>query len=39
MTRWRPNRKWFAANTPKLHAIAVAVDEDPRLKALWAANF
>jgi len=22
MTRWRPGRKWFAANTPKLVAIA-----------------
>lgn len=22
MTRWRPGRKWFAANTPRLNAIA-----------------
>jgi GST-like protein len=39
MTRWRPRRPWFAANTPKLHAIATAVDADPRLHALWAASF
>ncbi|MBX3155637.1 MAG: cupin domain-containing protein [Deltaproteobacteria bacterium] len=39
MTRWRPNRPWFAAHAPKLHAIALAVDADPRLAALWAANF
>jgi GST-like protein len=39
MTRWRPNRPWFAANTPKLYAIAHAIDGDPRLAALWAANF
>jgi GST-like protein len=39
MTRWRPNRPWFAAHAPKLHAIAVALDSDPRLRALWAANF
>jgi GST-like protein len=39
MTRWRPNRPWFAQHTPKLHAIAVALDDEPRLRALWAANF
>jgi GST-like protein len=39
MTRWRPGRAWFATNTPKLHAIALAGDADPRLAALWAANF
>lgn len=39
MTRWRPNRPWFAEHTPKLHAIATALDTDPRLRALWAANF
>jgi GST-like protein len=39
MTRWRPNRAWFAEHTPRLHAIGVALDDDPRLQALWAANF
>jgi GST-like protein len=39
MTRWRPNRPWFAKQTPKLHAIATALDTDPRLAKLWAANF
>jgi GST-like protein len=39
MTQWRPNRPWFAAHAPKLHAIAVEGDADPRLAALWAANF
>jgi GST-like protein len=39
MTRWRPNRPWFAQHTPKLHAIAAKLDADRRLQALWAANF
>ncbi|MEO8705268.1 MAG: glutathione S-transferase family protein [Kofleriaceae bacterium] len=39
MTRWRPNRPWFAKHTPKLHAIAAKLDGDPRLAKLWAANF
>jgi GST-like protein len=39
MTRWRPRRAWFAANCPRLTAIATALDGDPRLRALWAANF
>jgi GST-like protein len=39
MTRWRPGRAWFAEHCPKLTAIAVTVDDDPRLRALWAANF
>jgi GST-like protein len=39
MTRWRPRRDWFALHAPKLHAIATAVDADPRLVPLWAANF
>jgi GST-like protein len=39
MTRWRPRRAWFAESCPKLAAIAVALDDDPRLRALWAANF
>jgi len=39
MTHWRPRREWFAAECPRLFAIAKAVDADPRLAALWAANF
>ena len=39
MSRWRPRREWFATNCPRLHAIATAIDKDPRLKPLWAANF
>jgi GST-like protein len=39
MTHWRPRRAWFAAHAPKLFAIATALDGDPRLGALWAANF
>lgn len=39
MTRWRPRRDWFAENCPRLHAIAVLVDEDARLAPVWTANF
>jgi GST-like protein len=39
MTRWRPRRAWFATNAPKLHAIAIALDTDPRFKPLWDSNF
>jgi GST-like protein len=39
MTHWRPGRAWFAASTPKVHAAAVALEADPRLTALWRANF
>jgi GST-like protein len=39
MTRWQPGRAWFAEHCPKLAAIAAAADHDPRLRALWAANF
>ncbi|HET7503866.1 MAG TPA: cupin domain-containing protein [Kofleriaceae bacterium] len=39
MTRWRPGRAWFAERCPRLSAIAAALDDDPRLRALWAANF
>lgn len=35
MTHWRPRRAWFASHTPRLHAIAVAADADPRLTALF----
>ena len=39
MTQWRPPRGWFAQHAQKLFAIAQAVDADPRLRPLWAANF
>ena len=39
MTRWRPQRPWFAANAPKLSAIALAADRLPELAALWRRNF
>jgi GST-like protein len=39
MTRWRPRRAWFAEACPKLHTIAVQLDRDPRLAAVWAVNF
>jgi len=39
MTRWRPRRAWFAEHCPRIAAIATAADADPRLAALWAANF
>jgi GST-like protein len=39
MTHWRPRRAWFAEHCPRLHAVAVAVDQRPELAAVWAANF
>lgn len=39
MTRWRPRREWFAENCPRLHAIAIEVDRDPRLASVWTTNF
>ena len=39
MTQWRPRRAWFSKHAPKLSAIATRLDDDPRLAALWAANF
>ena len=39
MTRWRPRREWFAEACPRLHKIALAVDEDARLADVWATNF
>jgi len=38
MTKWRPNRPWFAAHCPKLHAIAVAGEAVPELRAVWQRN-
>jgi len=39
MTQWRPRRAWFAENCPRLHRLALAVDGEPRLRAVWARNF
>jgi GST-like protein len=39
MTRWRPQREWFAANAPRLHAIALAADGLPQLQQVWQRNF
>ena len=36
---WRPGRAWFAEHCPKLAAIAAVLDRDPKLSAMWAANF
>ena len=39
MVRWRPRRDWFRAYCPHLAAIADAVDADPHLAAVKAANW
>ena len=39
MTHWRPQRQWFAAECPRLTAIALATDAEPRLAAVWKRNF
>ena len=39
MTRWRPRRAWFAENAPRLSAIALAAEAQPRLMEAWAKNF
>lgn len=39
MTRWRPRRAWFEAHCPRLHAIALAMDREPRLAKVWRRNF
>ncbi|HVH74310.1 MAG TPA: glutathione S-transferase [Stellaceae bacterium] len=39
MTRWRPRRQWFAAECPRLSAIALGADAEPRLAAVWRRNF
>ena len=38
MTKWRPGRAWFAANAPRLSAIATAVEAIPALRDAIAAN-
>ena len=39
MTRWRPRRAWFAENCPRLSAIALRAQAEPRLAEVWARNF
>lgn len=39
MSHWRPRREWFRVNCPKLMGIALAVDREPRLAAVWRRNF
>jgi GST-like protein len=39
MTRWRPRRGWFEAETPKLFAIARKTDQRPELKETWRRNY
>jgi GST-like protein len=39
MTRWGPGRAWFAAECPRLFALATAVDSAEDLQEVWAANF
>ena len=39
MTRWRPKRGWFEAETPRLFAIARRADQVPQLGPVWARNF
>ena len=38
MTRWRPKREWFAANTPRLTAIATRTEQVPKLQGCWQRN-
>ncbi len=38
MTRWGPKRPWFEKETPKLAAIARAVDGLPQLADTWKRN-
>lgn len=39
MTRWRPGRPWFEANTPKLWAIARKASATARVADVMAFNF
>lgn len=39
MTYWRPGRKWFAANTPKLYAIAEKAAAQPAVAPLLKKHF
>ena len=39
MTRWRPRRPWFVDHSPRLTAIALAAENQPKLAEIWAWNF
>lgn len=39
MTRWRPGRRWFEAETPRLAAIARHADAHEGLAPVWARHF
>jgi GST-like protein len=39
MTHWRPGRKWFAANTPRLDAISAKTSATPGVADVIARNF
>ena len=39
MTRWRPGRKWFAANTPKIVTIAEKTTALPKVAPVMKRNF
>ena len=39
MTRWRPGRKWFVANTPRILAIARRANALPELAPVMQRNF
>lgn len=39
MTHWRPRRAWFAAECPRLRAIAARVDDHPLLTGVLQRNF
>ena len=38
MTRWRPRRAWFNEACPRLHAIALRSEAEPRLAEVWRRN-
>ena len=39
MTYWFPRREWFAANAPKISAIAAKAEAAPKLAEIWKRNF
>jgi len=39
MTHWGPKRPWFATETPRLSAVATAVDGLPQLADTWKRNW
>lgn len=39
MTHWRPGRAWFAAQCPRLHAIAARADDHRLLNVVLQRNF